>query len=213
MGKYEKYVSPMFLRQDEVKRPHRPGTWVFGQEYRFLTEYCKFTPCLVEFIPLMPTDPEKMKAFSSFNTAKDGAEAAKVFRTANVERDGHKGGGHWGQIRHEAEMLWVFLGTDPENPRDLGARVQFNVGLAEDHQVFEFDEPCCIHVPRGLANCGMKILEQHRTILNINVFTQPTKEACYIEHTYYPLPKDDDVQILNGTDRHYVSSDVEKELG
>lgn len=52
MGKYAKYVSPMFLRQDEVKRPHRPGTWVFGQEYRFLTEYCKFTPCLVEFMPL-----------------------------------------------------------------------------------------------------------------------------------------------------------------
>ena len=130
MGKYEKYVSPMFLRQDEVKRPHRPGTWVFGQEYRFLKEYCKFTPCLVEFIPLMPTDPEKMKAFSTFNTAKNEPEAAKVFHTANVERDGHKGGGHWGQIRHEAEMLWVFLGTDPENAKHLGARIQFNVGLA-----------------------------------------------------------------------------------
>ena len=48
----------------------------------------------------------------------------------------------------------------------------------------------CIQGPRGLANCGMKIVEQHRTILNINVFTQPTKEACYIEHTYYPLPED-----------------------
>lgn len=212
MGKYAQYVSPMFLRQDEVRRPHRPGTWIFGQEYRFLTQYCKFTPCLVEFIPLMPTDAEKMKKFSSFDAEKTAAKE-EVFHTANVERDGHKGGAHYGQIRHEAEMLWVFLGTDPAQPKDLGATIQFHVGLAEDHQVFEFSEPCCIHVPRGLANCGMKILEQHRTILNINVFTQPTKEACYIEHTYYPLPEDENVKILNGTERHYAGSDVERELG
>lgn len=212
MGKYAQYVSPMFLRQDEVKRPHRPGTWIFGQEYRFLTQYCKFTPCLVEFIPLMPTDVEKMKKFSTFDADKSAVKE-EVFHTANVERDGHKGGAHYGQIRHEAEMLWVFLGTDPSQPKDLGATIQFHVGLADDHQVFEFSEPCCIHVPRGLANCGMKIVEQHRTILNINVFTQPTKEACYIEHTYYPLPEDENVKILNGTERHYVSSDVERELG
>ncbi len=212
MGKYAQYVSPMFLRQDEVKRPHRPGTWIFGQEYRFLTQYCKFTPCLVEFIPLMPTDAEKMKKFSTFDADKSAVKE-EVFHTANVERDGHKGGAHYGQIRHEAEMLWVFLGTDPSQPKDLGATIQFHVGLADDHQVFEFSEPCCIHVPRGLANCGMKIVEQHRTILNINVFTQPTKEACYIEHTYYPLPEDENVKILNGTERHYVSSDVERELG
>ncbi len=212
MGKYAQYVSPMFLRQDEVKRPHRPGTWIFGQEYRFLTQYCKFTPCLVEFIPLMPTDVEKMKKFSTFDADKSAVKE-EVFHTANVERDGHKGGAHYGQIRHEAEMLWVFLGTDPSQPKDLGATIQFHVGLADDHQVFEFSEPCCIHVPRGLANCGMKIVEQHRTILNINVFTQPTKEACYIEHTYYPLPEDENVRILNGTERHYVSSDVERELG
>lgn len=71
----------------------------------------------------------------------------------------------------------------------------------------------CIHVPRGLANCGMKIVEQHRTILNINVFTQPTKEACYIEHTYYPLPEDENVKILNGTERHYVSSERRARAG
>ncbi len=212
MGKYAQYVSPMFLRQDEVKRPHRPGTWIFGQEYRFLTQYCKFTPCLVEFIPLMPTDLEKMKKFSSFDADKTAVKE-EVFHTANVERDGHKGGAHYGQIRHEAEMLWVFLGTDPSQPKDLGATIQFHVGLADDHQVFEFSEPCCIHVPRGLANCGLKILEQHRTILNINVFTQPTKEACYIEHTYYPLPEDENVKILNGTERYYAGSDVERELG
>ncbi len=212
MGKYAQYVSPMFLRQDEVKRPHRPGTWIFGQEYRFLTQYCKFTPCMVEFIPLMATDVEKMKKFSTFDADKSAVKE-EVFHTANVERDGHKGGAHYGQIRHEAEMLWVFLGTDPSQPKDLGATIQFHVGLADDHQVFEFSEPCCIHVPRGLANCGMKIVEQHRTILNINVFTQPTKEACYIEHTYYPLPEDENVRILNGTERHYVSSDVERELG
>lgn len=213
MGKYEQYVQPMFLRQDEVKRPHRPGTWIFGQEYRFLTEYCKFTPCLVEYIPLMPTDAAKMKQFSTFNTDK-GESEVKVFHTANVERDGHKGGGHWAQIRHEAEMLWIFLGTDPDNPKDLGARIQFNVGLADDHQTFEFDEPACVHVPRGLANCGLKILEQRRTILNINVFTKPSKEACYIEHTYYPIPKDENVKIVHGgADRHFISSDVERELG
>ena len=211
MGKFEKYVSPMFLRQDEVKRPHRPGTWIFGQEYRFMKEFCPYTPCLVEYIPLMPADASAMAKFSSFD-AKGTVQKAPVFHTANVERDGHKGGGFKGQIRHEAEMLWIFLGTDMDNPKDLGCTIQFNVGLGDDAQTFEFSEPCCIHVPRGLANTGMKIIDQRRTIININIFDQPSKEACYIEHTYYPLPEGD-VEIQNGAERHYVCSDVEKELG
>lgn len=212
MGKFEKYVSPMFLRQDEVKRPNRPGTWIFGQEYRFLKEYCPFTPCLVEYIPLKPADRAAMAKFSGMDPDSKEIEQPK-FHTANVERDGHKGGGFKGQIRHEAEMLWIFLGTDPENPKDLGCTIEFHVGLDDDEEVFTFNEPCCVHVPRGLANTGMKILDQVRPIININVFDQPTKEACYIEHTYYPLPTDENVIIENGSERHYASSDVEKELG
>lgn len=208
MGMYEKYVMPMFLRQDEVKRPNRPGTWIFGQEYRFLTEYFKETPCLVEYIPLLPADPKAMRRMS-----KNGYGADGRFHTANIERDGHKGGSFEGQIRHEAEMIWFFVGTDPENPKDLGAHIDFTVGLGDDQEVLSFDEPCCIHLPRGLANCGYKISNQTRPILNINVFNQPTKEACYIEHTYWPLPEDDSVEIDNGGSRQYVRSDVEQELG
>ena len=213
MGKFEKYVTPMFLRQDEVKRPHRPGTWVFGQEYRFLKEFCPFTPLLVEYIPLMPAEATAMAKFTQFADKKKEDEKQPYFHTANIERDGHKGGAYKGQIRHEAEMLWVFLGTDPENPKDLGCTITFNVGLGDDAQTFEFSEPACIHVPRGLANCGMKIKNQTRTIININVFTQPSKEACYIEHTYYPVPTDENTIVENGSERHYACSDVERELG
>ncbi|MCD8106144.1 MAG: hypothetical protein LUF35_14395 [Lachnospiraceae bacterium] len=205
MGKYDDYCKPMFLRQDERPRPNRPGTWVLGQEYRFLTEYAKWSPYVVEYIPLLPADEKAMKHFHG--------QDDNVFHTANVERDGHKGGGYKGQIRHEAEMLWVFLGTDPENPKDLGAHIDFTLGLDEDAEVLSFDEPCCIHVPRGLANSGMKISNQRRAFLNINILTQPSKEACYIEHTYYPLPTDESVVVDNGSDRHYKCSDVEKELG
>ena len=207
MGRYEKHFSKMFLRVDEKPRPNRVGTWVFGQEYRFLQKYCTETPLLVEFLPLLPVTP---------NLKKQPKEASKdVFYTANVERDGHKGGGMVVMIRHDAEMLWFFLGTDSEHPKDLGGHIDFTVGIGEDAETFSFEEPVCIHVPRGLANTGMKITNQRRTIININVMTKPTKENCYIEHLYVPLPKEEGIELDERRPENfeYTSSDVECELG
>jgi hypothetical protein len=173
MGKYAENCVKMFLREDEKPRPHRPGTWIFGQEYRYQTDYFKGAPCLVEYIPIYAETP------------KPNANEPVARRIANVERDGHKGGAMTGQIRHEAEMLWFFIGTDPANPRVLGAHVEFHIGEGEDREIFEFDEPACVLVPRGVANTGLYITNMTRWIMNVNIFNQPSKDGAYIEHLYY----------------------------
>jgi len=175
MGGLKDCCREMFLREDEKPRAFRPGSWIFGQEYRYQTDLLSVTPCLVEVIPIIAGTPKRADV-------PDGLPAPTK---ANVERDGHKGGGMSGQIRHEAEMMWLFVGTDPEHPRDLGARAEFRIGEGERTHTFAFDEPSCVLVPRGVANTGLHFTDLRRPLLNINLFNVPTKEAAYIEHLYH----------------------------
>lgn len=50
---------------------------------------------------------------------------------------------------HEFDEVLCFIGTDPENPRDLGAEIEFQIG-GETHV---FDSTTAIFIPRGLVHC------------------------------------------------------------
>ncbi len=178
MGKYANNCLEMFLREDERPRAHRPGTWIFGQEYRYQTEYFQGTPCLVEYLPILAGGPKG---------AKSDWAPKEVFVKPNVERDGHKGG-PFQQTRHEADLMTFFLGTDPEHPDDLGGHIEYHIGTGEDEEVYEFDEPTCIFIPKGVPNCPVVITDVRRWFMQINILTQPSKEACFIEHLYHQLP-------------------------
>jgi hypothetical protein len=161
----------MYFRGDERPRAERPGTWIFGQEFRY-QDYFKGAPCLVEFIPI---------------TGNAGGPLPLEYMKPGVTRDGHKGG-HFRQTKHDADSMWFYCGTDRGDPENLGAHIEFHMGDGEDAAVFEFDSPRCVYVPKGVTTGPVIISNFHRMFYHINVFTQPTKEACYIEHHYMPIP-------------------------
>jgi hypothetical protein len=54
--------------------------------------------------------------------------------------------------KHDYEEIFLFLGTDPKNPRDLGAEIEFWVGEGENLEKIEFNTSSSIYIPPGLAH-------------------------------------------------------------
>lgn len=51
--------------------------------------------------------------------------------------------------QHDFDEVLCFIGTDPENPRDLGGEIEFTIG-DEKHT---FDTTTTLFIPKGLAHC------------------------------------------------------------
>jgi hypothetical protein len=74
-----------------------------------------------------------------------------------------------------------FAGTDPEHPRDLGAQVEFHLGEGAQAQVFRFDEPRCIVIPRGVRHFPMIVTGWRRPFMITDILTAPTRTAAGTE--------------------------------
>ncbi|MHB8104597.1 MAG: hypothetical protein ACYDG5_03545 [Dehalococcoidales bacterium] len=54
--------------------------------------------------------------------------------------------------KHDYAEIFMFLGTDPKNPRDLGAEVEFWIGEGKDQEKIVFTTSSSINVPPGVAH-------------------------------------------------------------
>ncbi len=72
---------------------------------------------------------------------------------------------------HDFDEVWVFMGTDMNNPKDLGGEIDF--WLEDEH--FVINKSCLIYVPKGMKRepCGLSKLE--RPI----IFFQAANETRY----------------------------------
>ncbi len=59
---------------------------------------------------------------------------------------------------HDFDEVWVFVGTDTDNPRDLGGELDF--WLEDDH--FIIDKSCMVFVPRNMKRgpCGIRRIDR-----------------------------------------------------
>jgi hypothetical protein len=94
--------------------------------------------------------------------------------------DGHRGG-PYPKYHHNADNLMFFYGTDPDHENDLGAVVEFHLGEGESEQVFRFDEPRCIVVPRGVRHFPMIVSAFRRPFVIVDILTAPTRQAAGTE--------------------------------
>jgi len=71
---------------------------------------------------------------------------------------------------HDFDELWMFVGTDMSNPKDLGGELDF--WLEDDH--FIIDKSCMVFVPRGMVRgpCGIRKLD--RPIIFFQAANAPT---------------------------------------
>ena len=54
--------------------------------------------------------------------------------------------------KHDYEEIFMFLGTDPKDPHDLGAEVEFWIGEGKDMEKIVFNTSSSIYVPPGTAH-------------------------------------------------------------
>ena len=59
---------------------------------------------------------------------------------------------------HDFDEVWIFTGTDRDNPRDLGGELDF--WLEDEHYII--DKSCIVYLPRGLKHgpCGVRRIDK-----------------------------------------------------
>ena len=169
MGKYENYCAEMFLREDNPRRPGRAGTWIFGQEFKG-QKYLEEAPNMVEILTI--TDNYMM-----MNGFPDG------FQKRSYEMGDHKGG-PFPKYNMGCDKTMLFCGTNNDNMRDLGAHVEFHLGEGADEEVFQFDEPRSILIPKGVRYGPIYITKFRKDFLIFNVYTVNTKAEAQIENAW-----------------------------
>ncbi len=75
---------------------------------------------------------------------------------------------------HDFDEYIIFMGTDPDNPRDLCGEVEFWLGGEEKHII---NKTCAIFIPKGMYHCPFKFTRVDRPIIfvttgNTNTYTQ-----------------------------------------
>jgi hypothetical protein len=103
-----------------------------------------------EKIPLRtPFDTGPMVIFSKNFVP----EASTIVEYGIVSGDMVIGDGSFvSKHKHDYAEIFMFLGTDPKNPRDLGAEVEFWIGEGKDQEKIVFTTSSSIYVPPGLAH-------------------------------------------------------------
>jgi quercetin dioxygenase-like cupin family protein len=66
---------------------------------------------------------------------------------------------------HDFDEVIGFIGSDPENPHDLGGEVEF---WLEDEK-YILTKSCLIFVPKGLRHCPLRVIKVDRPILFLAV--------------------------------------------
>lgn len=62
---------------------------------------------------------------------------------------------------HDFDEVVGFIGSDPDNPTDLGGEIEF---WLEDEK-YILKESCLIYCPKGLRHCPLRVVKVERPIL------------------------------------------------
>jgi hypothetical protein len=89
------------------------------------------------------------------------------------------------KMRHDNyDEIVLHLGSDPDNPEDLGATMQFGIG--ED--LLQFDTTHCAFIPKGLNHGPLSWKEVHRPMIEFAMMLGAGKWADGWEGSFFDLP-------------------------
>jgi len=110
----------------------------------------------------------------------------------------HKYAGHPPHIHKDAELLF-HIGTDPNNPMDLGAEVEMYLGPEMERHVF--NRTCCVYIPPNFIHAPWRPIKTVRPW----IFMEINQGARHTEK-FYP-------QILPKEAREKTNWDIWKDEG
>jgi hypothetical protein len=152
----------MFLKDPKPPEPGKSAVWMFGRDYYAQADQWVEIWMVTGDHTMMPGTP------------------AGVPKVIHLGPDGHHGG-PYPKYHHNADNLMFFTGTDPARPRDLGAHVEFHLGGPERQQIFHFEEPRCIVIPRGVRHFPMVVTAFRRPFVITDILTAQTRTAAGTE--------------------------------
>ena len=74
---------------------------------------------------------------------------------------------------HDTEEIFVFVGTDPNNTKDLGGEVWYWIGEGKEAEKYVFTTPTCIVIPPKTVHTPMWFEKVHRPFILIVIQTAP----------------------------------------
>ena len=158
MGKYAHNCVKMFHKQDNPPIPGKSPVLMFGQDHlKDATNWVELTTVTGNFM-MMEGTPK-------------GVE-----KIIHIGPDGHQGG-PYPKYNLSADKTMIFYGTDPDNLDDLGAHVEFHLGEEDDEEVFEFDEPRCVFIPKGVRHGPIYVTQFRRNVIIFSVLAVPMSRA------------------------------------
>jgi len=83
----------------------------------------------------------------------------------------------WLAHKHDYEEMFLFQGTDPDDPLDLGAEIEFWLGEDKELEKVEFNTSTCVHIPEGLAHFPMKVKNLKRPFVLITFMPKATQRT------------------------------------
>jgi hypothetical protein len=73
--------------------------------------------------------------------------------------------------------MFLFQSTNPDNPLELGAEIEFWLGGDETLEKIEFNTSTCVHIPAGLAHFPMKVKNLKRPFMLITFMPKATERT------------------------------------
>jgi hypothetical protein len=183
MGKLHNNCVEMMLREDNPPRPGRAGTFIFGQEFEW-QDYLKEAPNLVEILPITG-NYMMMNGFP------------RDFEKKQYDMGDHKGG-PYPKYHHGADKTMIFCGADTANLKSLGAHVEFHLGEGESAEIFEFDEPRAVFIPKGTRYGPIYITNFRHNLIIINVLTVNSKKAAQTANDWDYIGDDKKIREVIG---------------
>ena len=82
---------------------------------------------------------------------------------------------------HTCDELFVFLGTNPQDPDDLGGEAEFWLGEGEDAEKFIINKPTVAFAPKNTAHCPIIFRRVDRPFLMVVILTGPEWIGKFVE--------------------------------
>jgi hypothetical protein len=155
----------MFLKEPKPPEPGKSSVFMFGQDHFKGADHWIEIWTVTGNHAMMQGTP-------------NGAEPI-----IHIGPDGHRGG-PYPKYHHNADNLMIFYGTDPENLKDLGAHVEFHLGEGIDEEVFEFDQPRCIFIPKGVRHGPLYVTKFCRNFMIMDILTAPTRQLAGTDNDF-----------------------------
>ena len=85
--------------------------------------------------------------------------------------------GHPPHIHKENEII-MLMGSDPDNPYDLGATVEFSLGA--DMKQYTFTRSVTVMIPAGMPHGTFRTIECHRPFMFVQVQEAPKRTEKFL---------------------------------